>query len=246
MANGDHKGRVALVTGGNKGIGLETVRELGKAGMTVLLAARDREAGETAAARLRDEGLDIKAIALDVTKPETIGAAAAEIGRTFGRLDVLVNNAGITDPQDGLPGAASIEAVRRIFETNFFGVLAVTQAMLPLVRKSAAGRIVNVSSTLGSLTMNADPTWDYAAVKLTGYNSSKAALNMLTVQLAYELRDTNIKVNTINPGYTATDLNGNRGYQTVEEGARGPVKYALLPDDGPTGGYFSWDQVEPW
>jgi NAD(P)-dependent dehydrogenase (short-subunit alcohol dehydrogenase family) len=241
-----HKGRIALVTGGNKGIGLETVRELGKAGMTVLLAARDGNVGEAATAGLRDEGLDVRAIVLDVTKPQTIDAAAAEIDKTFGRLDVLVNNAGITDPQDGLPGAASIEAIRRIFETNFFGVLAVTQAMLPLVRKSAAGRIVNVSSTLGSLTMNADPSWAYAAVKITGYNSSKAALNMLTVQLAYELRDTNIKVNTINPGYTATDLNGHRGTQTVEEGARGPVKYALLPDDGPTGGYFSWNQAEPW
>lgn len=241
-----HQGRIALVTGGNKGIGLETARQLGQAGMTVLLAARNSALGETAAAALRDEGLDIRAIQLDVTRPETISAAAGHIEATFGKLDVLVNNAGIVDPNDGAPSTADVDSVRRIFETNVFGILAVTQALLPLIRKSDAGRIVNVSSGLGSIALNGDPSWDYAGVKLIGYNGSKAALSMLTVQLAYELRDTPIKVNAANPGYTATDLNGHSGHQTLAEGARSQVQLALLPADGPTGGFFSWDESLPW
>jgi NAD(P)-dependent dehydrogenase (short-subunit alcohol dehydrogenase family) len=246
MSDEAQNGRIALVTGGNKGIGLETARQLGQAGMTVLLAARNGALGEAAAASLRDEKLDVRAIVFDVTKPDTIAAAASQIGSTFGKLDVLVNNAGITDAEDGPPSAAGIDAVRRVFETNFFGVLAATQALLPLIRKSDAGRIVNVSSGLGSISLNADPSWDFAAVKPIGYNGSKAALNMLTVQLAYELRDTSIKVNAANPGYTATDLNGHSGHQTIEEGARAQVQLALLPADGPTGGFFSWDEPLPW
>ncbi|MDE1994782.1 MAG: SDR family oxidoreductase [Rhizobiaceae bacterium] len=246
MCNDTHKGRIALITGGNKGIGLETARQLGKVGMTVLLAARNKELGEAAAATLRDEGSNVIAIELDVTKPETITAAASQIEEQFGCLDVLINNAGIADQQDGSPGVASVDSVRRIFETNFFGVLAVTQAMLPLVKKSDAGRIVNVSSGLGSMAFNADPEWSFAPVKLMGYNGSKVALNMLTVQLAYELRDTPIKVNATNPGYTATDLNGHAGHQTVEEGALVEVQMALLPADGPTGGFFSSNGSEPW
>jgi NAD(P)-dependent dehydrogenase (short-subunit alcohol dehydrogenase family) len=131
-------------------------------------------------------------------------------------------------------------------ETNFFGTLAVTQAMLPLLRKATAGRVVNVSSGLGSLAWNADPNWEYAPVKLLGYNASKAAMNMLTVQLAYELRGTAIKVNSSNPGYTATDLNGHRGHQTVEEGAAETVRLALLPAAGPTGGFFETTGPDPW
>jgi NAD(P)-dependent dehydrogenase (short-subunit alcohol dehydrogenase family) len=136
--------------------------------------------------------------------------------------------------------------VRRVFDTNLFGTLAVTQAMLPLVRRAPAGRIVNVSSGLGSLTLNGDPAWEFAQVKRLGYNSSKAALNMLTVQLAYELRDTKIKVNSANPGFTATDLNGHRGYQTVEEGAMEALRLALLDENGPTGGVFNRYGVDPW
>jgi NAD(P)-dependent dehydrogenase (short-subunit alcohol dehydrogenase family) len=176
----------------------------------------------------------------------TIEAAARTIQSEFGQLDVLVNNAGIIDAADGSPGAADLQAVRRVFDTNFFGTLAVTQAMLPLVRTSAAGRIVNLSSGLGSLTLNADPNWEFAPFKLVGYNGSKAALNMMTVQLAYELRDTPVKVNAVDPGYTATDMNSRQGTQSVEEGAREAVRLALLPANGPTGGFFEHAGPRPW
>jgi NAD(P)-dependent dehydrogenase (short-subunit alcohol dehydrogenase family) len=238
--------RIALVTGANKGIGFEVSRQLGKAGMLVFLGARNAGLGEEAAAKLRGEGLDVRFLSLDVTQPETVEAAAATIRAELQRLDVLVNNAGIGDRGDGPPGTADIDAVRRVMETNFFGVLAVTRAMLPLLRASAAGRIVNVSSGLGSLTQNADPSWDFARVKLAGYNTSKAALNMITIQLAAELRDTPIKVNAADPGYTATDINGNQGHQTLEEGAAETVRLALLPDDGPTGTYSNTAGPVPW
>ncbi|HTI84193.1 MAG TPA: SDR family oxidoreductase [Acetobacteraceae bacterium] len=239
--------RIALVTGGNKGIGFEICRQIGREGFVILLGARDPDLGAEAAARLRGEGIDARPIALDVTSAGTISAVAAAIESEFQRLDVLVNNAGITGrPDDGPPSVAGIDTVRRVMETNFLGPLAVTQAMLPLLRKSAAGRIVNVSSGLGSLTLNGDPDWEFAGVKLLGYNASKAALNMLTVQLAFELRGTSIKVNAADPGFTATDLNQNRGTQTVEEGARTPVRLALLGRDGPSGGYFDTAGTLPW
>jgi NAD(P)-dependent dehydrogenase (short-subunit alcohol dehydrogenase family) len=241
----DSSKQVALVTGANKGIGFEVARRLAMAEMTVLLGARNAALGEAAAARLRAENLDVRFIELDVVSLATIEAAAAMIA-PFGRLDVLVNNAGINDPADGPPGAVDIAAVRRVMETNFIGALAVTQAMLPLLREAPAGRIVNVSSGLGSLTWNADPSWEFAPVKLLGYNASKAAMNMLTVQLAYELRATAIKVNSSNPGYTATDLNGHQGHQTVAEGAAETVRLALLPPDGPTGGFFETLGANPW
>lgn len=238
--------KVAFVTGANKGIGFEVARGLGKAGMTVLLGARDARRGAEASERLRGEGLDVREIEIDLGDEATIQAAATKIDAEFGRLDVLVNNAGITAQGDGPPSKADLAAVRRTFETNFFATVAVTQAMLPLVRKSAAGRIVNVSSGLGSLALNADPASPYAEVKILGYNASKAALNMMTVQLAYELRDTPIKVNAADPGYTATDLNGNSGPQTVEEGSEAILRLAQLPHDGPTGGYFDRHGVVPW
>ena len=238
--------KVALVTGANKGIGFEVARSLGKAGMTVLLGARDANRGEQAAAKLRAEGLDVREIALDLGDEGTIQAAATRIEAEHGHLDVLVNNAGITSPGDGPPSQADLAAVRRTFDVNFFGTIVVTQAMLPLLRQAPAARIVNVSSGLGSLAFNADPTSPYAEVKPLGYNASKTALNMMTVQLAYELRGTRIKVNAADPGYTATDLNANSGHQTVEEGAEEAIRLALLPDDGPTGGYFDRHGVVPW
>jgi NAD(P)-dependent dehydrogenase (short-subunit alcohol dehydrogenase family) len=242
----NYKGRIALVTGANKGIGYEVARQLGKQGITVFVGARDAALGEQAAGRLRAEGSSVCFIELDVTKPGTITNAANRIRAEHGRLDILVNNAGIAQKGDGPPSVADPGAVRRILDVNFFGVLAVTQAMLPLVKNSGSGRIVMVSSGLGSLTWNADPKWPFAAVKPLGYNGSKAILNMLTVQLAWELRDTPIKVNTVNPGYTKTDLNGNSGTQTLEEGAAETVRQALAPDDAPTGGFFQTGGVVPW
>jgi NAD(P)-dependent dehydrogenase (short-subunit alcohol dehydrogenase family) len=241
-----HKGKIALITGANKGIGFEVARQLGTEGITVLLGARDPQLGESAAAKLRTQGVDAHFIELDVTKPESIAKAAEQIRGRHDRLDILVNNAGVLAKGDGPPSVADPDAVRRVLDVNFFGVLAVTQAMLPLVRKAASGRIVMVSSGLGSLTWNADPNWSFAAIKPLGYNGSKAILNMMTVQLAWELRDTPIKVNTVNPGYTATDLNGNSGTQTIEEGAAETVRQSLVPDDAPTGGFFETGGVVPW
>jgi len=238
--------RLALITGANKGIGFEIARQLGKAGHRVLLGARDASLGEAAASTLKAEGIDVRFINIDLSKPATIQTAATTIEADYGRLDVLVNNAGIADRADGPPSKTSIDAVRRIFDTNFFGTLAVTQAMLPLLRNSSSGRIVNISSGLGSLVLNGDPSWEFSQAKFLGYNSSKAAVNMLTVQLADELRNTGIKVNSADPGFTATDLNANRGRQTIPEGAAAAVRLALLPNDGPTGGFFSASNPEPW
>jgi NAD(P)-dependent dehydrogenase (short-subunit alcohol dehydrogenase family) len=239
--------RIALVTGGNKGIGLELSRNLSSAGCTVLLGARDIGRGQQAVRQLEQAGLsDIHFIEIDVTRQDTITAAAHQIGSRYGRLDILMNNAGINLRGDGLPGAADLGAVQEVFNTNFFGALRVVQAMLPLLHRSASGRIVNVSSGLGSLAFNSDSSWPSYNTKLIGYNASKAALNMLTIQLVYELRDTKIKVNSANPGFTKTDLNDNRGVQPVEVGAIAATRLALLDDDGPTGALFSKDGPNPW
>ncbi|HKN27168.1 MAG TPA: SDR family oxidoreductase [Roseiarcus sp.] len=238
--------RIVLITGANKGIGFEIARQLGRTGAEALIGARSVALGEAAAAKLKAEGVSTRFIRLEVRDPETIVAAAALIEVEYGRLDVLINNAGIADRADGPPSRTSVDAVRRIFETNVFGALAVAQTMLPLLKKSAAGRIVNVSSGLGSLAHNADPAWEFAPVKLFGYNASKAALNMLTVQLAAELKDSGVKVNSVDPGFTATDLNAHRGRQTIAQGAEAAIRFALLPDDGPSGGFFSASGREPW
>jgi len=238
--------RIALITGANKGIGFETTRRLGEAGFCLLLGARTEALGEAAASALAKGGIDVRFIHLDLNAPETMTSAASYIKAEFGRLDVLVNNAGITDRADGPPGLTSLDAVRRIFETNVLGSLAVTQTMLPLLRQSSSARIVNVSSGLGSLFFNGDPDFEFSNIKLFGYCASKAALNMLTVQLAVEIAQDGIKVNSADPGFTATDLNNHRGYQSVEEGAEIVVRLALLPDDGPTGGFFSTGGACPW
>jgi NAD(P)-dependent dehydrogenase (short-subunit alcohol dehydrogenase family) len=186
---------------------------------------------------LAREGLDVRFVELDVTRMETMAAAAARIEADFGKLDVLVNNAGIADPHDGPASRASVDAVERVLRTNFLGAVAMTQAVLPLLKKSGSGRIVNVSSELASITGHADPTWKYAPVKVLGYCASKAALNMFTVQLAFELRDQGISVNSVNPGFTATDLNAHRGQQTVAEGAAEVVRVALQ-EHGPSGKFL--------
>ena len=229
--------RIALVTGANKGIGFEAARAISKAGYVVLLGARNPTTGREAADTLMTEGLDVRFVELDVTRMETISAASARIEADFGKLDVLVNNAGIADPHDGPPSRATVEVIERVLRTNFLGAVAMAQAVLPLLRKSDAGRIVNVSSDLGSITRHGDPTWKYAQVKVLGYCASKAALNMFTVQLAFELQDQGIAVNSVNPGFTATDLNAHRGMQSVEEGAAEVVRVALQ-EHGPSGRFL--------
>jgi len=237
--------RVALVTGANKGIGYEIARQLGQREHTVVVGARDAARGQAAAGRLRAEGIDARFVALDVTRAETIAAAAASLARELGRLDVLVNNAGIARG-GGAPSAVDVAVVREVFETNVFGVIAVTQAMLPLLRAAPEARIVNVTSGLGSLTKMSDPTDAYAQFGSVAYGPSKTALNAVTVAFANELRATRIKVNAACPGYTATDLNGHRGPRTVEQGARAPVYLATLPPDGPSGVFVNEDGPLPW
>lgn len=229
--------RIALVTGANKGIGLEIARQLARAGVQVILGARDAGRARTAVADLNAQGLAVRAVALDINDQASITAAASAIEAEHGRLDILVNNAGVFESIDGPPSKASLDAVRRVLDTNFIGTLAVTQAMLPLLREASFARIVNVSSSLGSLTLNGDPTSSYYSAQFIGYNASKAALNMLTVQLNEELKGTSIVVNSVSPGFVKTDLTG-YGTMTPEEGARLPVQYAL---EGKESGLF----VEP-
>ena len=236
---------IALITGANKGIGLEIARQLGTQGITVLIGARDEKRGSEAAEKLQAENIDAHAVQLDVTNQQSIDAAAKHIESEFGKLDILVNNAGIAI-DNAPPSQLDMEILRRTYETNFFGVFAVTKAMLPLLHKSQAGRIVNISSGLGSLTQNSDPNYEYAQIKYLAYNSSKTALNAMTVQFAHELKDTPIKVNSADPGYVATDINNNNGPRTVQQGASTPVRLATLPADGPTGSYFDDNGVIPW
>lgn len=238
--------RVALITGANKGIGLEIARQLGQAGVFVIIGARDAGRAEAAVAVLISEGLNAQSVALDLTDHSTIRTAAERIKAEHGKLDILVNNAGIVDAQDGPPSTGSAEAARRIMETNFIGTLAVTQEMLPLLRESDAGRIVNLSSSLGSLVVNGDPSSPYYDARLIGYNASKAAVNMLTVQLAAELRGTSVIVNSVSPGYVKTDLTGGNGYMTPEEGAKLPVEYALLGENPVSGRFVEPGGVTPW
>lgn len=236
--------RIALVTGGNKGIGLEIARKLAESGAHVLIGSRDETRGAAAIAELAKAGLTAESLPLDLDTPDTIAAAVAAIEARFGRLDILVNNAGIFELADAAPGKASIAAVRRVMEVNFIGALAVTQAMLPLLRAAPEARIVNLSSSMGSLTENADPEAPYYAQRFIGYNASKAALNMLTIQLHEELKGTGIKVNSVSPGFVKTDLTGYHGVMTPEEGARLPAEYALVAKV--SGRFVEPDGTTPW
>jgi len=243
----NHTKRIALVTGANKGIGMEIARQLARAGVFVIIGARDMERAKAAVADLASQGLSTESLRIDLNDAVSIKAAAELIQTQHGRLDILVNNAGIVDTQDGPPSMAAPEAVRRIIETNFIGTLEVTQAMLPLLRKSVAGRIVNMSSSLGSLVLNGDQNSKFYAVRLIGYNASKAALNMLTVLLAEELRGTSIVVNSISPGHVKTDLNGHQAEIEVEDGAKLPVEYALLGDNSASGQFIETPKTQiPW
>ena len=243
---------VALVTGANRGLGLATARLLAESGATVLLGARNTAKAETAAAALRDEGLVCWPLTLDVESAASIADAAERVEREFGRLDILVNNAGIL-PEATTPDAEQpldLELFRRTFDTNVFGAAAVSQAFLPLLRASDAGRIVNVSSRMGSLADQLDPTSPYAAMVLPAYQTSKAALNGLTVALAKTLSDTPVRVNSVCPGWVRTDLGGpdNRAAAPTSalEAARTVAEMALVPSNGPTGTFVDLDGPVPW
>jgi len=238
----------ALVTGANKGIGRAVTRRLAQLGRRVYLGARDEQRGLTAERELRGEGLDVHFVHLDVTDESSVSRAAKRIEEEVGHLDALVNNAGIGGPPLP-PSRTPLDEVRRTYETNVFGVIAVTNAVLPLLRRSPAGRIVNMSSVLGSLTHAAaleDPTGVFPPgvfPVLLDYNTSKAALNAVTVTYANELRDTPILVNAVSPGFVATDINGHQGTLTPEEGARIPVLLATLGPDGPTAAFVGEDST---
>ncbi|MEH1842684.1 MAG: SDR family oxidoreductase [Nostoc sp.] len=243
----DLKGKVALITGANKGIGYEIARQLGSRGATVFIGARDIKRGEEAANKLRLNEIDARSVQLDVTDQKTIDSAGKQIESEFQKLDILVNNAGIISDGDRLPPSqVDLETLRHTYETNVFGVFAVTKTLLPLLKKSKAGRIVNLSSGLGSLTLNSDPNYEFADFKYLAYNSSKTAVNAIAVLLAAELKDTAIKINAADPGFTATDINQHQGYRTVEQGAIAAVRLATLPDDGSSGGFFDENGVVPW
>ena len=241
--------QIALITGANKGIGLEIARQLGKQhGMTVLIGARSEERGREAAEKLTALGIDARAIHLDVTDVASVEVAKQRIESEFGgRLDVLVNNAGVALDWSP-PSETDLEKLRPTYETNVIGPLLMTKTMLPLLRRAPAARVVNMSSGLASLAQNNDPTWAFGSVRLVAYNSSKAALNMITVLFAQELaaEGSPIKVNSADPGYVATDMNNHQGPRTVEQGARAAVRLATLPADGPTGGFFDEDGPVPW
>jgi NAD(P)-dependent dehydrogenase (short-subunit alcohol dehydrogenase family) len=237
--------RVALITGANKGIGLEIARQLAQADIRTIIGARSPERGEAAVNDLSSQGLDVTYVQLDTSDEASIVSAAATISEQHGRLDILVNNAGIANWNDGVPSRASLTAVREVLETNFVGMLAVTQVMLPLLLKSTPARIVNLSSALGSLTMNSDPTSPYYSAQLIGYNASKAAVNMLTVQLHAELHGSGIIVNSVSPGFVKTDLTGGAGNMTPAEGAATPVRVALA-DDAVSGRAVGPEGELPW
>ena len=235
----------ALVTGANKGIGLEIARGLGRLGHRVWIGSRDRDRGEAAAADLRGEGLDVRALQLDVTQDADVTAAAAALARETDRLDALVNNAGISTGW-GPPSEDTIANVRAIYDVNVFGAIRATHAFLPLLKTSEAPRIVMISSTLGSLTWASDFGAPMAHVNLLGYNSSKSALNAVTIAFAKELGPLGFKVNAGCPGYTATDLNQHSGTRSPSEGAAIGVYLATLPSDGPNGGFFDDAGAVAW
>jgi NAD(P)-dependent dehydrogenase (short-subunit alcohol dehydrogenase family) len=254
----DRSSAVALVTGANKGIGRAVAEGLAARGMTVLIGSRDADQGEAAAAALRAAGHDARAVVLDVTAPATVEAAARAVEAATGRLDVLVNNAGISGGTPHLPDQADLDVVRRVFDTNLFGVIRVTNAMLPLLRRSPAARIVNISSGTASLTAMTDPDHYFADMAASvAYPASKTALNMLTVQYARRLRPEGILVNAAAPGACATDFTapfaaglaratGRTITRTARQGAAIAIRLATLDGDGPTGGFFDDDGPVPW
>jgi NAD(P)-dependent dehydrogenase (short-subunit alcohol dehydrogenase family) len=243
--------KIAFITGGNRGLGFQTALEL-KGVAKVVIGSRDLDQGEDAVKKLRAAGVDADVLQFDVTDPASQQAAYDFFNSRYGRLDILVNNAGVaagTFPGTGPEHRAAdvpMAVLRKVFETNFFAVVALTEKLLPLIRKSPAGRIVNLSSILGSLTLHADPNSPIYHAKSFAYDASKTALNAFTVHLAYDLRDTKIKVNSAHPGWVKTDMGGPEAPMELSEGARTSAALATLPEDGPTGGYFHLGQTLPW
>jgi NAD(P)-dependent dehydrogenase (short-subunit alcohol dehydrogenase family) len=246
--SGEKSQKIALITGANKGIGLETARQLGKRGVTILVGARDLAKGEEAAEVLRGIGVDARAVKLDVVNESDRAAAAKLIEKEYGRLDILINNAAVMlDARTGNEtSTTSDNMLRQTFETNFFAVVALTQTMLPLLRKSDAGRIVNLSSILASLSLHATKGSPIYDAKTFAYDASKAALNSFTIHLAHELRGTKIKVNSAHPGWVKTDMGGEGAQMEIGDGAKTSVELATLPADGPSGGYFHMGESLPW
>jgi NAD(P)-dependent dehydrogenase (short-subunit alcohol dehydrogenase family) len=241
--------KVALITGANKGLGLEMSRQLGDRGFTVLMAARNLKSVAEAAANLSATGLKVQAVELDVTDRDRIQSIAPEIDRQFGHLDVLINNAGVMLDGEWInnsTNSVSIDTLRQTFDVNFFGLVELTQALLPSISKSLSGRIVNMSSIMGSLNLHSDPNSGIYYAKPFAYNSSKVAVNAFTVHLAQELKDTKIKVNSAHPGWVKTELGGEGAPMDIVEGAKTGVLLATIPDDGPTGGFFHAGDTLPW
>ena len=242
----------ALITGANRSIGFEAARQLLQKGYYVYLGSRNAENGQEAIKKLKAEGLnEVEAIQIDVSNPESVKAASAEIGKKTKMLDVLINNAGISGGMQQTATSTDIAVFKEVFDTNFFGIVQTTQSFLGLLQNSPQPRIVNVTSGLASLSLHNEPAWKYFTVKAAVYNASKAALNMYTISLAYELRNTSLKVNAVDPGFTATDFNHYSGTGNVEDAAARLVKYAMIGADGPTGKFFSDDNnpetgESPW
>lgn len=244
--------QVAFITGGNRGIGFQTALQLGKKGIKVVIGSRDLTQGEQALAKLRGAGAQADVLLFDITRSASHQSAFGYFSAKYGRLDILVNNAGVaagTFPGEGpehRAGDVPMDLLHRVFETNFFSQVALTETLLPLLRKSEAGRIVNLSSILGSLTLHSTPGSGIYDAKSFAYDASKTALNAFTVHLAYELRNTKIKVNSAHPGWVKTDMGGPQAPMAPEDGAKTSVALATLPEDGPTGGYFHLGEQIPW
>ncbi len=244
--------QTVLITGANRSIGLETAKQLSKKGLLVYLGSRDLAKGEEIVKDLTEKGFqNIKAIEIDVTHPVSVLKAKEQIEDEQGKLDILINNAGILGVIPQTAESTAVEDIKNVFETNFFGLISVTQTFLELLKKSDQPRISNITSGLGSLTLHSDPSWKYYHVKNAAYGPSKSALNAYTIVLAYELRDLPFKVNVIDPGYTATDFNHHNGPGSVKSAASFIVKHTLTDEHGPTGQYFSndiedEDGISPW
>lgn len=239
--------KLALITGANKGIGLETARQLASQGVRVLLGARDEARGQAAADLLKAEGLPVSFLQIDVTDEASIKAAAEKVAAGYPHLDILINNAGVLlETRGQSPSELPLSLWRDTYNTNVFGLVAVTLAFLPLLKRAPAARIVNLSSTLGSITNHANPESHIYDSKLAAYSSSKAAVNAWTVQLAYELKDTPHKVNSAHPGWVQTDMGGEEAPMAIPDGAKTSVRLALLGPEGPNGGFFHMDDTLPW